>query len=93
MIKHVYLFKLRDRASAPEVLRKLETLRDRVPSIHRLELGIDFRGAGNSCDLIEVCEFLTREDFERFGGDAYHEQIRRYLATVVESSCKIDYEL
>ncbi len=40
---------------------KLHTLQDNVPSIHRVEVGLDFRGAANSYDLIQICEFKTRE--------------------------------
>ena len=30
-------------------------------------------------------------DFEEFCVDPYHEQIRQYMAQVVEHSCKVDY--
>lgn len=93
MIKHVYLFKLRDRSAAGAVAERIRTLKDRIASIHALEVGVDFRGTGNSYDLIETCAFLTREDFDAFSADAYHEEIRQYLATVVEASWKVDYEL
>ena len=50
---------------------KLRTLQDNVPSIHRVEVGLDFRGAANSYDLIQICEFKTREDFDAFCVDSY----------------------
>lgn len=93
MIRHVYLIQLKDRAMAGEVAEKLRTLQDNVPSVERVEVGIDFRGAGNSYDLMQMCEFKNRSDFEAFCTDAYHEQIRRYMATVTKASWKVDYEV
>ena len=40
---------------------KLHTLQDNVPSIHRVEVGLDFRGAANSYDLIQICEMCIRD--------------------------------
>ena len=86
MVKHVYLIKLKDRSKAKEVVEKIRTLQGNVPSILR-----DFRGVKGSYDLIEICEFQTMADFEEFCVDPYHEQIRQYMAQVVEHSCKVDY--
>ena len=91
MIKHVYLIKLKDRAMAETAAAKLRTLQDNVPSIHRVEVGLDFRGAANSYDLIQICEFKTREDFDAFCVDSYHDSIRKYMANLVEASWKVDY--
>lgn len=93
MIQHVYLIKLKDRTMAGEVAERLRSLQDHVPSIDRVEVGVDFRGADNSYDLMEICTFRTREDFEAFCVDGYHAQIRRYMATVTDASWKVDCEI
>lgn len=91
MVKHVYLIKLKDRSKAKEVVEKIQTIQGNVPSILRVEAAVDFRGVKGSYDLIEICEFQTMADFEEFCVDPYHEQIRQYMAQVVEHSCKVDY--
>jgi len=91
MVKHVYLIKLKDRSMAAEVVEKIKTLQDNVPSVRRVEAAVDFRGVKGSFDLIEICEFDTMEDFEEFCVDPYHESIRRYMAGVVDGSYKVDY--
>lgn len=93
MIKHVYLYKLKQEASAEQVRQKLLSLRERVPQIARMEVGLNFKPAENAYDLIESCEFNTLEDFRTFGLDAYHEEIRQYMKTVAEHGVKIDYEM
>lgn len=91
MVKHVYLFKLKDRKKAEEAAERIRTMKGNVPSITEVEVGIDFRGVKGSYDLIEICIFNTIADFEAFCVDPYHDQIRAYLSTVTEHSCKVDY--
>jgi len=93
MIKHVYLYKLKADAHPDEVVQKLLTLRERIPQMAHMEVGLNFKPAANAYDLIESCEFRTMEDFRIFGADAYHEEIRQYMKTVVEHGVKIDYEM
>ena len=91
MIKHIYLIKLKNRADAPEVAERLQTLKREIPEIASLEIGIDFKGAENSYDLVECVSFRTEADFRRFGENAYHEGIRRYLKTVQLATAKVDF--
>lgn len=93
MIQHVYLFKLRDEADPNEVKEKLLTLRDHVPQMAHMEVGLNFKSAENAYDIIEVCTFQTHKDFMAFGANEYHEQIRQYMKTVQVDGVKIDYEM
>lgn len=93
MIKHVYLFKLRADADPYAVKERLLTLREHVPQIAYMEVGLNFKPAENAYDLIEYCAFHTKEDFAAFGANEYHEQIRQYMKTVQADGVKIDYEM
>lgn len=93
MIKHVYLIKLKDFSRADEAVKTLATLKDNIPEIHRMELGKDFIRAGVSYDIIEVCEFLSEEDFEIFTNHPYHDEIRKYISSVKEDAVKVDYRI
>ena len=90
MIRHIYLIKLKDRDNAHEVAERLRTLKDHVSELYELQIGIDFKGADNSYDLVEYCTFKTMEDFRRFGENTYHEGIRQYLKTVQTATAKVD---
>lgn len=91
MIKHIYLIKLKDRRQASMVAEKLMTLKEHVPELYDLEVGIDFKGADTSYDVAECCTFLNEDDFIRFGTNPYHEHIRQFLKTVQQSIAKVDY--
>lgn len=91
MIKHIYLFKLKENVSPDEVAEKLMTLKDHVPEIREIEIGKDFKGASNSYDLCEYITFDSMEDYEAFGKNEYHDSIRKYMSKMQEIGVKIDY--
>ena len=91
MIRHVYLIRLKDRSRAQECAEKIRSLRQHIPELHRVEVGLDFVGAPVSYDLIEICEFLTQHDFEVFTDHPYHAEIRKYIAAVKQDAVKVDY--
>lgn len=93
MIRHIYLFKLKDREKAEDAAKKIMTLKEKIPYMLDMEVGIDFREAENSFELCELCTFKSREDFEKFGSDSYHGEIRRYMDGLKEIGIKIDYEI
>ena len=78
MIKHVYLYKLKDRSQAEEIAAKLMTMKDRIPSVYDVETGIDFIGAGSSFDLMELVVCRNMDDFRAFCTDAYHKFTEGY---------------
>ena len=93
MIKHIYLFRLKNPADTDEVVRKLYSLREHVPQIKELEIGVDFKHAANSYEICEYITFDNRMDYEAFGLNAYHDSIRKYMAEKQLSGIKIDYEV
>lgn len=93
MIRHIYLFKLKNKETVEETAKLLMTLKEKIPYIVEMEVGIDFKGAENSFELCELCTFKNREDFERFGSDPYHAEIRKYMDQVRDTGIKIDYEV
>lgn len=92
MINHVYLIKLHDRSKAIEVRDHIRDDMRKIPYIYEYEVEIDFRGTTGSFDVIEICRFLTMEDFQNFGTHPDHENTRRYLSKVAKITCKVDYE-
>lgn len=93
MIRHIYLFKFKEKDKIEEAANMILTLKDHIPYMQDIEVGIDFKGAENSYELCELCTFKTKEDFLRFGSDPYHAKVREYMDAVRESGVKIDYEI
>lgn len=91
MIKHVYLIKLKDPEKAREVADRLLTMREHVPAILDMEVGLDCKGDANSFDLCQICIFESEAAFEEFGNDPYHGEIREYVMAVSAETAKVDY--
>ncbi len=89
----MYLYKLKPDVDPSRVAAKLMTLRERIPQISAMEVGVNFKSAANAYDLLECCTFEDHAAFAAFGADAYHEEIRQYMKTVQVDGVKIDYEM
>ena len=92
MVKHIYLFHLKDRMMMDEVAEKLLTLKEKIPYMVDMEVAMDFKGDSNSADLVEICIFENMEDFRAFGSDKYHAAIREYMSGI-STGTKIDFEV
>jgi len=93
MIKHVYLYKFKNRNDAEKVCEKLKTMTAHIDSIHSLEIGIDFTNTEKSYDLIQIAVFKTQEDFKAFTEHPYHDEMRIFLKQYVQSGYKVDYRI
>lgn len=93
MIKHVYLYKFKNRDDAKKVYEKLKTMTDHIESIYELEIGIDFTNSAKSYDLIQIAAFRTMDDFKAFTEHPYHEEMRVFLKPYVDSGYKVDYQI
>lgn len=92
MIKHIYLYKLKDKAQAEEIAAALMTMKERIPSVYDVETGIDFVGAGSSFDLMELVVCRDMADFRAFCTDPYHDKIRAYMKDKFTEGYKVDYD-
>ena len=93
MVRHIYLFRLKNPADWETVAAKLLTLKAHIPEIQSMEIGRDFRGAENSYDLCQMITFRTMADFQAFSRNEYHASIRGYMAQMQRESVKIDYQI
>ncbi len=92
MIKHIYLYKLKDKSQAEEIAAMLLTMKDNIPSVRDVETGIDFVGASSSYDLMELVSCDDMESFRAFCTDRYHDIIRAYMKDRVVAGWKVDFD-
>lgn len=93
MIKHVYLYKLKNREDAEMVCEHLKNMTDYIESICGIEIGMDFTNSEKSYDLIQMVSFMTIDDFNAFTAHPYHEEMRVFLKSYVEAGYKVDYQI
>jgi hypothetical protein len=94
MIKHVAMFKLREKSpeNIKRALAEIESLREGIDGLRSLEVGADFAGTPMSYDIVGIVCFD-----DRVGLDAYlkHPRHRAVAAVMRELSVGVaiaDYE-
>ena len=100
MIKHIVVWKLKDDANgqgkdanAKAIKEKLESLVGVVPGLLKAEVGIDFRGTGESADAGLYSEFESREAFEAFLSHPAHKAVQPFVKEARSERMMLDYEL
>lgn len=94
MIKHIVCFKLKDNSleKKEEAKKVLMSMKDNVPLIHSMNVGIDFLGSSRSYDVILEVILSSKEDLEKYQNDEYHcNGVKKYMHAVRESSVSVDY--
>lgn len=93
MIKHVVCFKLKEGESKEKAKEVLLSMKDNVPLIRSIEVGIDELKSERSFDVIlEV--LLDDGTLDKYQKDEYHcLVVKKHMHAVTEKSVSIDYKV
>ena len=99
MIKHIVLWKLKDplegkakRETAGKLKAALEGLVGKVPSIHSLEVGINFNPADTASDVSLYSEFKTGADLDAYQKHPEHLKVAEFVKQATAERRVSDYE-
>ena len=96
MIKHVVCFKIKDeyKNRLEEAKSKMLAMKDEIPYLISVEVGLDFLHSSRSYDLILSVVFNSKEDLDRYQEDSYHcSVVKTLMHEIRESSIAVDYEI
>jgi hypothetical protein len=100
MIKHIVLWKLAEEAegySKAENLARmkvgLEAMRETIPGIVELEVGVDFERSAAAWDIALYSVFETREDLDAYQVHPEHLKVKVLFGGVVAERAIVDYEV
>ncbi|MDQ7004147.1 MAG: Dabb family protein [Ghiorsea sp.] len=93
MIKHIVMWTLENKADATLVKTTLEGLKDKVPSIIDIEVGIDFSNTDASADVILYSTFANRNDLDAYVKHPEHQAVIPMMQRVTTSRKVVDYEV
>lgn len=99
MIKHIVMWNVRGddaaaRARNVAVLKaEFESLRDRVPGLLHLEVGVDESRIDYACDVVLYTEFASREALAAYAQNPEHLRVRRTLGDMRIARHQVDYEV
>jgi hypothetical protein len=100
MIKHIVLWRLAEEAAghtkadnAERLKAAIEGLRERVPGIRHLEVGIDVEGSAAAWDLALYSEFDTQEALDAYQVHPEHQKVRELVLEATSERAVVDYEV
>ena len=98
MIKHVVMWKLKDFAegadrarNAKRVKIELEALKNLIPQIWHIEVGINVLESDASYDVVLYSVFKTQEDLDSYQKHPDHRAVAEFIGKVRESRVVVDY--
>lgn len=96
-IKHIVMWNLRgetaqEKAQAIELLRsRFESLRDQIPGLLHLEVGVDSSGVDYACDVVLYSIFENQASLTAYATHPAHLRVRDELGNLRISRHQVDY--
>ncbi|MCK5776065.1 MAG: Dabb family protein [Bacteroidales bacterium] len=96
MLKHIVMMKLkRDDERFQEHISKLEKmlndLKIFIPSLKKMEVGLNTSSRSSAYDIVLVSEFEDEEALEQYRIHAKHVQVLDFIKVVVDDAKVVDY--
>jgi len=93
MVKHIVMWKLKDKAAAPVLKSRLEALNGKIPGLLHLEVGTDFLESEQSADLVLVAELENCEALDAYQQHTEHQAVVPLVKAAAVSRTVVDYEV
>jgi len=100
MIKHIVMWKLKENAAgaskdvnAVKIIERIARLKNIVPGMGALEVGIDINRSANAFDLSLYSEFDSMESLNEYQNHPDHVAVKDFLHEVTEERCVVDYDI
>jgi hypothetical protein len=96
-VKHIVMWNLHgetehERSANIEKLKSaFEGLRDEIPGLLKLEIGVDFSKIDYACDVVLYSEFDSMEALQGYATHPAHLRVREELGNVRIARHQVDY--
>ncbi len=92
MIKHIVIFKVKEDSPLQEFKEKIENLKNFIPEIVSIEVGIDIKFDKNPSDFSIITILNSKEDLQIYANHPKHLEVIKFLKPYVIQRCVVDYE-
>ncbi len=92
MVRHIVMWKLRDKAESAEIKVRLEALAGNIPGLLSIEVGIDFLESEQSADLVLIAELENRQALEVYQNHPAHQAVVPLVKAAAIARTVIDYD-
>ena len=98
MVKHIVMWKIKEQyngmtkeESCKKIKNDLEALKAIIPSISKIEVGINILKSDASYDLVLYSEFLSQKELTVYQNHEAHKKIATFIGEVSVSRIVVDY--
>ena len=92
MIKHIVMFKLKDRSTAPQMKARLMEIEGNIDVIREWEVGINIGESSKPYDVVVYSAFDSLADVATFRKHPKHVEVVESIKPLIETSGTVDYE-
>ncbi|MEJ8857964.1 Dabb family protein [Variovorax robiniae] len=98
MIKHIVMWDVggesatEREANIRALQAQFESLRDQIPGMRVLEIGVDISGVDYACHVVLYSEFESRAHLEAYANHPAHLKVRAALGAMRIARHQVDYE-
>lgn len=98
LIKHIVMWNVRGdtpeekRVAALDIKLRFENLRDQIPGLITMEIGIDQSAVSYACDVVLYSEFADAKSLAAYAEHPAHLQVRDELKDIRTARYQVDYQ-
>ncbi|ACM92287.1 stress responsive A/B Barrel Domain superfamily [Nautilia profundicola AmH] len=93
MIKHVVLFKTKENAPLEIFKEKIENLKNDIPEIINIQVGIDIKFDPNSSDFCVITDVKNINDLEIYAKHPKHLEVISYIKPYIIERKVVDFKV
>ena len=99
MIKHIVLWQLKDEAegkskteNAAAICERLTALKGKIPELRSIQVGTDVMHGAGSFDCCLIAEFDSPEALKVYNDHPLHQEVLKFIRSVISSRIACDIE-
>ena len=93
MVKHIVMWKLKNKADSEIIRDKLHDLLGKIPGLLNIEVGIDFSDNDAAFHMVLVAELENKEALEAYRIHPDHQAVIPLVQTASIDRAVVDYEI
>ena len=99
MVKHIVMWTVKDgsfgktkKENGLKLKEMLEALKEKIPFIKKLEVGMNFSSDEAAYDIVLYSEFENKADLDRYISHPDHQALKDFIVNIRDKRCFVDYE-
>ncbi len=93
MVKHIVMWKLKNKADSAIIKDKLDALVGKIPGLLRVEVGIDFSQNTAAFHMVLIAELESKEALEAYRIHPEHQAVIPLVQAAAVDRAVVDYEV